>query len=176
MQKSQPFSLLWPDGTGPSQAGTSLDAQCVRDLELENTLAALTAGRPRQSAIRKVFLNLCTDPAVIAYRQDVLDDLWRHSEFTNQLEALLPDLSTLELSHISVDRRRSPLQEVAWRLGELEYLVTCVTGLNTIFAGTGRHIRATGWHSLRDHMAQVVQDPVYMQLTRELPHLLRTIR
>jgi DNA mismatch repair protein MutS len=176
MQRSQPFSLLWPHGTGPAQPGTTLDPQCVRDLELENTLAALTDGRPRQATIRKVLLNLCTDPAIIAYRQDVLDDLWHNPEFTSQLEALLPDLSTLELSHISVDRRRSPLQEVAWRLGELEYLVNCVTGLNTVFAGVGRHIRAAGWNSLRDHMAQVVQDPVYQQLTRELPNLLRAIR
>jgi DNA mismatch repair protein MutS len=176
MQRSQPFSLLWPEGTRPSAAGTTLDPQCVRDLELESTLAALTDGRPRQSAIRKVFLNLCTDPVVIAYRQDVLDDLWQNPDFTSQLEALLPDLSTLELSHISVDRRRSPLQEVAWRMGELEYLVNCVTGLNTVFAGVGRHIRAAGWDNLRDHMAQVARDPVYQQLTRELPNLLRTIR
>ena len=176
MQRSQPFSLLWPEGTEPSQAGPALDPQCVRDLELESTLAALTDGRPRQSAIRKVFLNLSPDPVVIAYRQDVLDDLWHNPEFTNQLEAILPDLSTLELSHISVDRRRSPLQEVAWRLGELEYLVNCVSGLNTLFAGVGGHIRAAGWYSLRDHMAQVVRDPVYQQLTRELPNLLRTIR
>ena len=85
MQRSQPYSLLWPEGTGPSQAGIVLDPQCVRDLELENTLAVLTDGRPRQSAIRKFFLNLCTDPVVIAYRQDVLDDLWHTPEFTSQL-------------------------------------------------------------------------------------------
>ena len=176
MQRSQPYSLLWPAGTGPSQAGTALDPQCVRDLELESTLAALTDGRPRQSSIRKVFLNLCTDPVVIAYRQDVLDDLWRNPDFTMQLEALVPDLNALELSRISIDRRRSPLQEVAWRLGELEYLVNCVTGLNAVFAQAGADIRAKGWYSLRDHMAEVVQDPVYQLLTRELPHLLRTIR
>ena len=74
MQRSQPLSLLWPAGTVPSQVGTALDPQCVRDLELESTLAALADGRPRQSSIRKVFLNLCHDPAVIAYRQDVLDE------------------------------------------------------------------------------------------------------
>jgi len=51
-----------------------------------------------------------------------------------------------------------------------------VTGLNAVFAGVGRHVRAAGWCSLRDHMAQVVQNPVYQQLTRELPNLLRTIR
>jgi hypothetical protein len=176
MQRTQSFSLLWPGGTGPSPAGTVLETQCARDLELESILAALTDGRPRQSAIRKVFLSLCTDPTVIAYRQDVLDDLWHNPDFTGQLEALLPDLSTLELSHISVDRRRSPLQEVAWRLGELEYLVTCVTGLNRVFDETGRHVRAAGWRTLLDHMARVAHEPMYQQLTRELPDFLHTLR
>jgi DNA mismatch repair protein MutS len=176
MQRSQPFSLIWPDGTQPSQAATALDPQCVHDLELERTLAALTDGRPHQSSIRQVFLNLCTDPAVIAYRQDVLADLWHNADFTMQLEALVPDLSALELSRIAVDRRRSPLQEVAWRLGELEYLVNCVTGFNAVFAQTGHHVRAAGWCTLRDHMAQIVQEPMYQQLTRELPNLLQTIR
>ena len=88
----------------------------MRDLELESTLAALTDGRPRQSAIRKVFLNLCTDPVVIAYRQDVLDDLWRNPDFTSQLEALLPELSTLELSisPLIVDDHRSKRLPGAW--------------------------------------------------------------
>ena len=45
-----------------------------------------------------------------------------------------------------------------------------------MFAGVGRHVRAAGWDNLRDHMAQVARDPVYLQLTRELPNLLRTIR
>ena len=61
-------------------------------------------------------------------------------------------------------------------MGELEYLVNCVTGLNTVFAEVGDNIRAAGWRNLRDHMAQVAQDPVYQQLTRELPDLLRTLR
>jgi hypothetical protein len=176
MRRSQPFSLLWPDESGPSQPSSVLHPQCVRDLELESTLAALTDGRPRQSSIRKILLNLCTDPGIIAYRQDVLDDLSHNPDFTSRLEGLMPDLSTLELSRISVDRRRSPLQEVAWRLGELEYLVNCVTGLNAVFAQAGDKVRAPGWCALRDHMAQVARDPVYQRLTRELPNLLRTIR
>ena len=60
------------------------------------TLAAFTDSRLGRSAIREVFLNLCTDPAVIAYRQDILDDLWRNPDFTAHLEALLPDLNALD--------------------------------------------------------------------------------
>ena len=176
MHRPPSLSLLWPEGTRPAQAGTALDPQCVRDLELERTLAALTDSRPGRSPIREVFLTLCTDPAVIVYRQDILDDLWRHPEFTTHLEGLLPDLSALEAFHVPVDRRRSPLQEVTWRLGELEHLVSCVTGLRAIFAQVGDQIRAAGWCALRDRLAQTAQDTVYQHLTCALPDMLRTMR
>src|SRR5215510_2168185 len=129
-----PLSLLWPDGTRPAQTCTALDPQCVRDLELEATLAAFTDSRLGRSTIREIFLHLCTDPAVIAYRQDILDDLWCNPDFAAHLEALLPDLNALDTAHIAVDRRRSSLQEITWRLGELEHLVSCVAGLSTVFA------------------------------------------
>ena len=136
---------------------------------------SLTADLGR-STIREVFLHLCTDPAVIAYRQDILDDVWRNPDFTAHLEALLPDLNALDTAHIAVDRRRSSLQEITWRLGELEHLVSCVTGLSTVFAQVGDKVRAKGWCALRDRIAQTAQDAVYQQLTRELPDMLRTVR
>jgi len=176
MQRPSSLSLLWPGGIRPSQICTALDPQCVRDLELESTLAAFADSRLGRSAIREIFLNLCTDPATIAYRQDILDDLWRNPDFTAHLEALLPDLNVLDTAHISVDRRRSSLQEITWRLGELEHLVICVTGLSTVFAQIGDKVRAAGWCALRDLITQTAQDAVYQQLTRELPDMLQTVR
>src|SRR5262245_13317088 len=102
-------SLLWPDGTRPAQTCTALDPQCVRDLELEDILAAFTDSRLGRSTIREVFLHLCTDPAVIAYRQDILNDLWCNPDFTAYLETLLPDFNALDTACMSVDRRRSSL-------------------------------------------------------------------
>src|SRR5262245_21683492 len=176
MPKPPSLSLLWPDAARPVQTGTALDPQCVRDLELESALAAFTDSRMRRSSVREVCLNLCTDPAIIAYRQDVFDDLWRNPDFTAHLEALLPDLNALDTAHIAVDRRRSSLQEITWRLGELEHLVSCVTGMITAFAAVGDKVRAAGWRILRDRITQTAQDPVYQQLTRELPDMLRTVR
>ena len=176
MHKPPSLSLLWPAGTRPTPAGTALDPQCVRDLELESTIAAFSDSRLGRSTIREVCLNLCTDPATIAYRQDILDDLWRNPDFTAHLQALLPDLNALDTAHIAVDRRRSSLQEITWRLGELEHLVSCVTGLSTVFAQMGDEVRAAGWCALRDRIAQTAQDAVYQKLTRELPDMLRTVR
>ena len=176
MQNSPSLSLLWPDGTRPAQTCTALDPQCVRDLELEGTLAAFTDSRLGRSTIREVFLHLCTDPAIITYRQDILDDVWRHPDFTAHLEALLPDLHALDTAPMAVDRRRSSLQDITWRLGELEHLVSCVTGLSTVFAQVGDEVRAAGWCALRDRITQTAQDAVYQQLTRELPDMVRTVR
>jgi hypothetical protein len=176
MPNSQPFRLLWPDGIRPSHAYTTLDPQCVRDLELERTFAALTGPTRSRLPIRDIYLTLCTDPAVITYRQDILEDLWRHPEFTARLEALLPDISTLDTSQTFVDRRRSPLQEVTWRLGELERLVSCVSGLHAAFAQLGDSVRAAGWCALRELITQTAQDAMYQQLRRELPDMIRTIR
>ena len=173
---SQLFSLLWPDDTPRSQMCLTLDAQCVRDLDIERTLAALTDGMLGRSTIRDALLNLCTDPAVIAYRQDILDDLWQHPDFTQALEALLPDINALDAYHGSMDRRRSTLQEVTWRLGELEQLVQCVSGLHNVFLQQGDTLRAEGWRRLREVITQTAQDAVYQHLTRELPEMLRTIR
>ena len=69
MQNLPSLSLLWPNGTRPAQTCTALDPQCVRDLELEATLAAFTDSRLGRSAIREVFLHLCTDPAVSEGRE-----------------------------------------------------------------------------------------------------------
>ena len=78
--------------------------------------------------------------------------------------------------HTAVDRRRSSLQEVTWRLGELERLVTCVNGLSAVFIHLGDAVQAAGWRTLRDLITQTMQDTLYQQLTRELPDMLRTVR
>jgi DNA mismatch repair ATPase MutS len=148
----------------------------VRDLELEGTLDALMDNSVGRARMREIFLTLCTDPVVITYRQDILDDLWRHADLTAHLETLLPELRALAAYHSPVERRRSTLQDVAQRLGELEQLVSCVTGLHTIFTHLGNNIRAPGWLQLRSAIAQTVQDAVYQNLTRELPEMMRTVR
>ena len=169
------LSLLWPDGA--TRAATwRLPASAARDLELEQVLSALAQFAPSRSAIREVAEQICTDAAVIAYRQDVLDDLWRHPVLADRLEALLPDISALDAYRSSVDRQRSTLEDVTWRLGELEQLVTCVSGLNDVFAQVGDDLRSQGWQALRHSVAHIANDEAYRHLTQALPDMLETIR
>ena len=174
MDTPQPFSLLWP--AGAARGSTELDAQCVRDLELDQTLLGLTRSSIERSKVREILTRICTDPAVIAYRQDVIEDLWDHAAFREGLEALLPSVGALDSYRSSFDRKRSTFQDVTWRLGELDHFVSCVSGLNDLFKAVGEGVRAEGWRTLRSLIAQTADDPVYRNLTRELPGMLDTLR
>lgn len=174
MDTPQPFSLLWP--AGAARCYTELNDQCVRDLELEQTLLALTRSSIERSRVREVLTRICTDPAVIAYRQDVIEDLWQHEAFRHGLDALLPSVGALDSYRSSLDRKRSTFQDVTWRLGELDHFVTCVSGLKDLFDGMGESLRAEGWRALRGLVAKTAADPVYRSLASELPGMLDTLR
>ena len=175
MDTQSTLSLLWPDGAARTQTWP-LQTPCARDLELERLLSTLAQYAPNRTAIREVANLICTEPAVIAYRQDVLEDLWHHRTLADRVETLLPDISALDAYRSSADRQRSTLQDVTWRLGELEQLVTCVSGLSEAFDQLSGPLRAQGWLMLRDRVAQLAQDDVYLNLLRELPDMLETIR
>lgn len=176
MDHVPPLSLLWPDVSKRAQAGVPLEPQCMQDLELESVMTALIGTPLGRSTLRETFLTLCIDPEVIRYRQDVLDDIWRHPALAAHLEALLPTLSTLDASQPLGERRRAPLLDVTWRLGELDHLVTCVSGFHSMFQQGGEQFRAAGWCALRQRVTQMTQNPVYHNLCRELPGMLQTIR
>ena len=174
MDTPQTFSLLWP--VGSARCHTQLNEQCVRDLELDQTLLALTRSSIERSKVREMLTRICTDAGVIAYRQDVIEDLWRHPEFLEGLDALLPSIGALDSHRSSYDRKRSTFQDVTWRLGELDHFVTCVSGLNDLFGAFGEDLRAEGWGALRELIARTSEDPVYRSLARELPGMLDTLR
>lgn len=170
------ISLWWPEGSRPSQPGMVLSPHSVDDLELDTLLTTVIDKRVGSASVREMLLTLCTDPAIISYRQAMLDDLWRHPTFPTHLEALLPDLQALVPSPFAAERHRSLLAEVTWRLGDLEHLVACVQGLTALFAELGDTVQAAGWRALRDRITQTAQDPVYQHLTQALPALVQTIR
>ena len=174
MDTPHSFSLLWPAGL--ARCHTELNDQCVRDLELDQTLLALTRSSIERTKVREILTRLCTEPAVISYRQDVIEDLWLHPEFRDGLDPILPSIAALDSYRSSFDRKRSTFQDVTWRLGELDHFVTCVNGLNDLFDAAGEELRAEGWRNLRELIARTSEDPVYRNLARELPGMLDTLR
>ncbi len=93
-------------------------APILRALDVDGRHGRFVAG---------VLAELNDDPRVIAYRQDVLDDLLRLPNLASAIGAALPQLA--ELANIGRAPRwgeHVPLLEVAGRLAELDTYVGCV--------------------------------------------------
>lgn len=172
---SVPISLLWPPGHQPDSS-LHLNARAIADLDLETLLAALGGAHQRASAIRTILVGLCRDPAVIAYRQDIFDDLLASPALVTELEALVPLVEGLERFSYLPASGQTPLHEVVWRVGQLESYVTCVVVLHAALTRDTVRLRAEGWRRLRDRVTALAADETFQHLVRELPALLEQVR
>ena len=137
------LSLLWPLGH-EAHTPPHLSDAAVDDLDLQRTITALGDEYGYAIRIRDVLLQLCDDPAVIGYRQDVLADLVEIPGLGERLAALLPRVIALDSWGYSIRPGQSPLYEVVWRVGQLETYVEVIQGLQAAFEGLERPLRAEG--------------------------------
>lgn len=163
-------SLLYPPGTDYRPAGRLAPSEA--DLGLAAIIRALDYDGRHSRFVAGVLAELCADPAVIAYRQDVLDDMLRLSELAAGCATLLPQLAELAnaggASHWSDP---IALVQVGARLAELDGYVTCVDGLAAALAAPRDQLRSAGLQALRDFLAAIQATPDYQRLAGELPHL-----
>jgi DNA mismatch repair protein MutS len=169
------LSLLWPLGHEARTLPRLSDA-AVDDLDLPRTITALGEEYGYAMRIRDVLLHMCDDPAVIAYRQDVLADLVEIPDLGDRLAALLPHVIGLDSWGYSIRAGQSPLHEVVWRVGQLETYVEVIQGLQAAFEGLERPLRAEGLARLRDVAGRVAADETFVRLVAELPDLVAQVR
>ena len=159
----------------PPKPGPNL--RYVADLGLANTLIFLAAGPDQRQDLASGLLEMCTDTAVICHSQDVLADLLAQPALVACFQSLLPTLDDLTAYHFRHNvQDTSPLYEVAWRAGELENVVTCITALAEAFTAVGDHLQSAGLRALRTEIQRIQTDETYQTLARELPGLLANLR
>ena len=183
-EEPAPISLLWPIRS-PRESSTrlGLPADAAVDLQLAEVIRALAAGegRPsrrdhRERLVRQTLSELCTDPGVIAYRQEVVDDLLNDPALRERLAQLLPDLEAL--SETSPSNRFQPpddgaVQRIARQLGDLELFVDVARHLERALAAAP--VRATALTALREYVTAITGAPSFLALEAELPALRTTL-
>jgi hypothetical protein len=190
--KAGAISLLYPPGAErPSISGRPVPDEA--DLGLATIVRALDLDGRQGRFIANVLAELHTDPQVITYRQDVLDDLMRLPTLAAAIGAALPQLAELSgISRSSLWGERIPLLQVAGRLAELDSYVSCVELLGAALDAaderrmTNDEVSATfdihppssvlrpssaGLLALRARLDEVRAEPDYRSLVAELPAL-----
>lgn len=159
-----PVSLCYP-AERPASAGGGdrpLVDRAAADLGLDSL-------RTRFELPAEFLYELCTDPAAIRYRQEVLADAVASSELRALFAQLQPMLHELAYFTKTRTEQSSPLQQAVWRLGELETYVACLTALGDAAALPG--MRSAGMRALGAFVSERRQAPVYRRLEAELPAL-----
>lgn len=164
-------SLLWPPGFQPSSSG-GRPAPSEADLGLSSIIQALDLDGRHSRFIASTLLALPTDPRLITYRQDVLEDLLRLPALAEDCQAILPQLA--ELSRLGRGPgwgEANPLFQIATRLAELQVYVAAIEGLGQALERAGNGLKAEGWQLLRGFILTTRQDADYIRLVAELPKL-----
>lgn len=164
-----PVSICYPaerpasaDGVAAGRGDRPLVDRAAADLGLDSL-------RTRFELPAEFLYELCTDPAAIRYRQEVLADAVASSELRTLFAQLQPMLHELAYFTKTRTEQSSPLQQAVWRLGELETYVACLTALGDAAALPG--MRSAGMMALGAFVRERRQDPVYRRLEAELPAL-----
>src|SRR5215218_7805121 len=146
----------------PSEADLGL-APIIRALDYDGRHGRFVAG---------VLAELCDDPAVIGYRQELLDDLLRLPDLVAGIAGVLPQLGELAtIGRASNWGESIPLLQVATRLAELDGYVTCVEQLWAALDAAGANLHAAGLLNLRAFFTSTRAQPDYQRLAEELPRL-----
>ncbi len=164
-------SLLHPVA-GATHPSSGRPAPSEVDLGLAPIIRALDFDGRHGRFVGGVLAELCDDPAVIGYRQDLLDDLLRLPNLVANIAGMLPQLGELaNISRASNWGENIPLLQVATRLAELDGYVTCVEQLWSALDAAGADLHAAGLLNLRAFLAATRAQPGYRQLAEELPRL-----
>jgi len=164
------LSLLWPPGSpARTGGGVRLDQQVMLDLDLAEVIRALCGQEARRERfVRDVLAAPCDDPAVIAYRAEVVDDLLADAALRAGLRDALPMLESLAV----VSRPRageSTLFHLAQRLSTLEMFVDVALQLRDTLARADRHAAALRLAHAALHALTML--PEFVALQAELPGL-----
>ncbi|MGI8915989.1 MAG: MutS-related protein [Chloroflexota bacterium] len=173
--RREQISLLWPFGrTATPERRPAMGGSVPADLELDDVVAVLVGDdRRRERFVESVLTELCTDNAVIRYRQGIVTDLLADETLCGRLQRLLSNLAALAVPRERDPGKMAPFIQVATRAGELELHVG--TAMHLQEALEGSPIASEALLRLRDYLRDITSAPEFQSLQTELPALRRQL-
>lgn len=166
------LSLLYPDQT---RAAAALQKENRPDIsETVCTELGLYRMLPLNGAALSDFFT--TDPEVIAYRQEIFEDLMRLPELAALLQDSIPILSDiLELRRMDEEYETSG-ESYLYSITEIELYISCVDGLARGSLPLRDKVTSRAFLRLFDRIAELSESEYYKELNRQLGQLSSRIR
>jgi DNA mismatch repair protein MutS len=145
-----------------------------QDLGLSELALAMSYDRRYKNFVQQTLVALVSDPAVIRWRQAVLQDFLDHPKLVRAVEELLPSLASLSQNSALLGKReRSPLAQTSERLAELEIYIDAIEAIHKALTTTA--VQSTALQTLAANMRTLLDDEDFDALKRQLPAMRRPL-
>lgn len=163
------LSLMYPAG---KEANTkTLSEETCNDLSLDYILNFITSNSDERRVIRRMTLELESDPEVIRYRCDVFEDIMRFPSLRERLTTALDQLNYMKtLGSAFMDETVAPLWQLINRLRELEIYINCITEIHKALSGTP--VQSEGMLSLKEYVSSIYNGSGFEYLSADIKALL----
>ena len=163
------LSLMYPAG---KEANTkTLSEETCNDLSLDYILNFIASNSDERRVIRRMTLELESDPGVIRYRCDVFEDIMRFPSLRERLTTALDQLNYMKtLGSTFMDETVAPLWQLINRLRELEIYINCITEIHKALSGTP--VQSEGMLSLKEYVSSIYNGSGFEYLSADIKALL----
>ena len=146
------LSLMYPAGKEPNTK--TLTEEACNDLSIDFLLGFLTSNKDERHIIRRMMLELESDPEVISYRCDVFEDIMRFPNLRTRLANALDQLNYMKtLGSTFMDETVAPLWQLINRLRELEIYIGCIADIYNALADTP--VKSEGMLRLKEYVSEI---------------------
>jgi len=169
------LSLLYPPQYTPDRVNDSPDLTFYSQLGLERLVQVPVKGTVPWEVEHQQFSRLFTsDPAVIQYRLDVVEDLVNNPEICSTFADLLPQIETI--AELRADKSRvSDTTSCLYSISEIELYTDCIDTLHQTFSHKAK-IQSAGLRSLAQVVADVYNSDEYQNLKSNAAKLMEQTR
>ncbi|NLY10670.1 MAG: hypothetical protein GX020_03115 [Firmicutes bacterium] len=164
------LSLLWPHGVDRKDSVYKITEydHIVKDLELEKLAGLLTTNRAYPIHLSSLLEKFSSDPKVLSYRLDIVEDFMSNSSINGIFNELLSLISELENISRTRGDYESEVDPLIYRIGELDVYYQCIELLRKVL---DQSVNSEGLLALRSHILSIVESDEYISLGDELPKM-----
>ena len=165
------FSLIYPDEASQTKHYNGEDAPLIDMFVLEE-LGLLECLCLKNSNLDEY---VTTDPAVIAHRMDVFEDMLRFPEISSTLNRLIPILTDImELRRLESDtgEASSYLESIT----EIELYISSISTLQEGLSPLRGKLTSRAFSTLADRIAELAESEYYAELNQKLAELTNRVR
>jgi DNA mismatch repair protein MutS len=156
-------SILFDWPAGGVAATTSTEPDCFKDLNLDQIVASLTAGR-EEYGLKPFFYTPLTDVGAISYRHEIMRDL-ESRELSGQIESFAKRMRYVREQLGQLEKLSYPYQKQRCFLDAVDAYCDAVDGLARDLTSANLHSR--GLRLFRDYLASYTGSEAFVVLLAE---------